>query len=109
LLETKRKCAWKCNVCYTRYETGTLSIYCGQCDFDICKNCFEMSLDTPEKMYIYKLTKFFISVHEHNLTFKMPHGGWSCDVCKASYPYRSYSYRCDTCNWDQCFKCRFKK
>jgi hypothetical protein len=62
-----------------------------------------------KKICIMIIYKYFISVHEHNLAFKMPRGGWSCDICKASYPYRSYSYRCDTCNWDQCFKCRFKK
>ena len=39
-----KDCQWKCDNCSKVYSNNTSSYYCSLCDYDLCKDCFEIKL-----------------------------------------------------------------
>jgi len=92
-----RKKKWFCNACTSSYENN-FSYYCYECDFDLCENCFKLSKSKTPKNYD----------HPHQLSVKeLTKNLFICDNCKSRYDRETIRFRCNRCDFDLCFKCRY--
>jgi len=86
-----------CDICgHTR---DTECYHCDLCKYDNCPTCFEAALKNPTNPSSKR------KWHEHPLVFRekyhriFPH---SCNACKAKI---KTGFRCDACDFDNCFEC----
>jgi hypothetical protein len=94
-----------CDMCCSPI-TRSDSFNCIPCNFDLCLKCHNyIKTKVEDNRYIYLIYRG----HPHNLTiFYHQYRNWGCDICKSSFPYRTSSWKCVSCDFDLCLQCRFR-
>ena len=88
----------------SRWRFGWFSLYrlsrrCGECNFNICRDCFK---------------HYLTSLHEHALfracaldVYPKSRGCWRCDNCRSLFrnPNENWPWHCHKCEYDLCDQC----
>ena len=97
MIKINKKNRWRCNGCASEI-IGSYSYYCFECDLDVCLNCFMKSNGKNPKN----------NNHPHELSVKnLSQTGFGCDSCKSKNDKYMLRFRCNSCDFDICFKCRY--
>lgn len=91
---------WFCDICGTTsrpYEN--FSHHCGDCEFDVCQECFRPHTTPLHEHPLYKADSHHV--------YAQFSGGWRCDRCESVHnnPTDNKPWHCQTCEFDLCHDC----
>lgn len=91
---------YSCDQCKSSFPCTSGRLNCESCQWDICDNCANMYKPKPNPV-----TQCH-SGHILMYTKQYPHGSYSCDACKRSFPCNQDRWCCTYCKYDVCPFCR---
>jgi hypothetical protein len=88
---------WICDQCRLHYKGKDKSLWCRECGYDICSDCYNKVCRAPVK------TKTMF--HKHKLTKTKRSNSFFCNLCKKTFPINIVSFYCKDCDFDICYDC----